>query len=248
MKGAKVLLNRFLTSTTGYHLASSNKGKLFDFLTSSWVKSLKIDGVVDVGGNTGQFAQRLLSIWPTIPMVSFEPDPLPFAELLRLQDSYGSFKAENCALGREEGNASFFRSGFSPTSSLMEPTDEQLKHFPKAQTSGVIEVIVSTLDQMLINHLVGTERLLLKIDVQGFEKEVLLGATETLRRVSLIYIELSFVEYYQGQPLFDEVYRYMVERGFEFRGVVGTLQAGDNHEPTQVDAVFLNTSINQPNE
>lgn len=242
MAGVKVLLNKILTKTTGYHLANSTKGKLMEFLMSDWVRSLNIDGVIDVGGNTGQFAQRVLSVWPAIPMVSFEPDPEPFAQLIRLQQAHPSFRAENCALGREEGTKSFFRSGFSPTSSLMEPTEEQLKHFPQAQTSEVIEVQVSTLDRMLTSHLHNAERLLLKIDVQGFEKEVLLGASKTLERVSLIYVELTFVEYYQGQPLFDEVYRYLVGCGFEFRGVVGSLQAGENNEPTQIDAVFLTTS------
>jgi len=55
----------------------------------------------------------------------------------------------------------------------------------------------------------------LKIDVQGFEIEVLQGATTLLPRLCAIQLELSLVPLYQGAPVMTEVIRYLDERGFE---------------------------------
>jgi hypothetical protein len=56
----------------------------------------------------------------------------------------------------------------------------------------------------------------LKTDTQGFELEVLSGAAQLVaeRRIRLVYAELIVSNMYVGLPPFDEVYRYLVDRGF----------------------------------
>ncbi len=57
---------------------------------------------------------------------------------------------------------------------------------------------------------------ILKIDTQGFELEVLKGAARIMRehRIRLIYAELIFSEMYEGMPRFDEILRFVLDRGF----------------------------------
>jgi hypothetical protein len=77
---------------------------------------------------------------------------------------------------------------------------------------------------------------LLKIDVQGGEFEVLSGISD-YAAIDLIYIELSFVELYIGQPLFDDVYAFLRQRGFQLRGLFNA-SSTTAFGLTQVDALF----------
>ena len=60
---------------------------------------------------------------------------------------------------------------------------------------------------------------LLKLDVQGFELEVLKGSLETLKRIDYVYLEASFIELYKGQPLATEVITWLADHGFNLSGV-----------------------------
>lgn len=53
----------------------------------------------------------------------------------------------------------------------------------------------------------------LKLDIQGFELEALRGGEETLRQVSAILREVSFIELYRGQCLFHDLAMHLAERG-----------------------------------
>jgi hypothetical protein len=55
---------------------------------------------------------------------------------------------------------------------------------------------------------------LIKMDVQGFELEVLNGASDILSKVKYLILEVSFVEFYAGQPLIDEIISSVVDKGF----------------------------------
>ena len=60
---------------------------------------------------------------------------------------------------------------------------------------------------------------LLKMDVQGAELDILMGATELLKLVNHVILELQVVEYNTGAPLKDTVIAYMTEQGFDCHGI-----------------------------
>jgi hypothetical protein len=60
---------------------------------------------------------------------------------------------------------------------------------------------------------------LLKIDVQGYELEVLRSATPVLPGFDCIYVEASFVTLYHGQALAHDVIAYLHEREFRLVGM-----------------------------
>jgi hypothetical protein len=56
------------------------------------------------------------------------------------------------------------------------------------------------------------------MDVQGFEDRVIAGGLRTLERASVLWVETSFVELYEGQPLFADIHDRLRDLGFEYRG------------------------------
>jgi FkbM family methyltransferase len=83
---------------------------------------------------------------------------------------------------------------------------------------------------------------LLKIDTQGAELHVLRGAPSTLRKVRLIWIEVSFVALYEGSALFAEVHGYLRNNGFRLYSLQEGFR-GDGGELLQADALFLSTAL-----
>ena len=59
----------------------------------------------------------------------------------------------------------------------------------------------------------------LKIDVQGSEREVLTGAEQTLPRTQAVLLEVTFVSHYQGDATFPWLHNFLTDEGFELVGL-----------------------------
>jgi hypothetical protein len=64
---------------------------------------------------------------------------------------------------------------------------------------------------------------LLKLDVQGYELEALKGCESLLDRFTYVYLEVSFLEFYAGQPPASELFEFLQHRGLMFKGVYNTV-------------------------
>jgi hypothetical protein len=60
---------------------------------------------------------------------------------------------------------------------------------------------------------------MIKLDVQGYEDKVKLGGTNIFWKVDVVITELTFVELYDGQVMFGDVYSLLISHGLEFRGI-----------------------------
>ncbi len=78
---------------------------------------------------------------------------------------------------------------------------------------------------------------LLKIDVQGFELEVLRGTGDLLSAFEHVYVEASFEALYEGQALADDVIAHMLAAGFTETGR-HNLSIGPDGAPIQADFLF----------
>ncbi|MFZ1337577.1 MAG: FkbM family methyltransferase, partial [Paracoccaceae bacterium] len=79
---------------------------------------------------------------------------------------------------------------------------------------------------------------LLKIDVQGYEQQVLEGCETLLSRFDWVFAELSFVELYAGQTLAPEVIGWLETRGFRLDGVYVSDMSYKNGRMIQGDFLF----------
>ncbi len=190
------------------------------------------DTVLDVGANKGQFAVFARRQWPKAKIHCFEPLPRPRATLERLVTPPGEVHA--CALGTVDGEATLHVASRDDSSSLL-PLGEAQRSFYRTHEVDAVTVTTRRLDTLFSGD--DVEGALLKIDVQGFEYEVLQGAATLLRRLLAVYVECSFVELYQGQHLAQDVIELVRGKGFRLVGRFNEdLRSG---EPVQADLLFL---------
>jgi FkbM family methyltransferase len=174
--------------------------------------------VIDVGAHVGQTAVRIADANPLAIIYSFEPDPRSYAQLARAVHRSDRVHAINAAVGDEDGEATLFVNRFSQTNSLLKTAAgaERFLVDPGQMTlEAQTRVPLVTLDRFCADRSIESVDLL-KIDAQGYELRVLDGARELIARgqIPLVYLEVSFVPYYEGQPLFPEVYTYLYERAY----------------------------------
>ena len=175
------------------------------------LEELSINCVLDVGANEGQFATRLRRLGFSGWIISFEPHPTAFA---RLQDRHGDDpKWRGCqfALGSVRETKPFYLHADSSFSSFLRPLEDE-----PTQTS-VEDVEVQTLSDVLDGLLakISEPRIMLKMDTQGWDLEVLRGATSVLPRVDALLSELSVQPLYDGMTPIEGALSFYRELGFQ---------------------------------
>lgn len=178
------------------------------------IASLRIDRLIDVGANRGQFSLMTRLEHPTISIHGFEP--LQSEGKVYRQVFVGDPKVtlHEMALGETSGTAEMHLSRRADSSSLLPIGDMQSKLFPSTDEIGTLKVRIATLDEL--QDVWGTARkALLKLDVQGFELSVLKGARQALKNCAFVYAECSEIPLYTGQALFPEVSAFLAGEGFK---------------------------------
>ncbi len=209
-----------------------------------WLRDFRIRTILDVGANTGQFAREINRFLPDAAICCFEPVRDQFAALARELRGVGRARVFNLALGNINGTTRMNRNDFAPSSSLLETTELARHAYPFIKHSHVEDIAIRRLDDAIPELEIRLEpEVLLKLDVQGYEGEVIAGATQTVRACRVILAEVSFREIYKGQPLFDGFYDLMKGAGFAFAGLYETSCHNENGMPLYGDAVFLRDGV-----
>lgn len=173
-----------------------------------------VDLVLDVGANTGQFAEKVFGGGYAGRIVSFEPLSRPHGILREKCARHPRWDVVKLCIGDAPGETELKISHNEIASSALEVTSSVLEYQPEFEYIGKEVVEVQTLDQAARHWLAAASRPFLKIDVQGFEEQVLAGGERTLEQCVGLVIELSFVELYRGQMLFSEMMRMLEQKGF----------------------------------
>lgn len=182
------------------------------------LKNLDLDFILDVGANRGQFALISRKIFPDAIIHSFEPLSKPAEIFKQVFQQDQLITLHECALGREKTVREIHVTRDDDSSSLLAVNRVQSELFPGSVEVGKSSVLVMTLKEA-INIQEISSKAFLKIDVQGYEMEVLLGCEEALEKIAYIYVECSFVELYSGQPLAYEVISWLLNKNFSLCGV-----------------------------
>jgi len=182
-----------------------------------WLSSLDINTVVDVGAHEGEFATMIHGVLPRAMLISFEPLPDVHRELVSNMREVPNFTAFNCALGDANTRTSMHRNEFSDSSSLLEIEDLHKQAFPFTARTTSESIEVKRLDDVVAD-LSLPNNILIKIDAQGYEDKVIAGGEKLVARAKLIIAEVSFKPLYKGQPLFDDIYELLKQRGFKYAG------------------------------
>jgi len=240
-------LTRMLEDPVLWQLRRYGVGpEVYQAFNRPWFKDAGIDTVIDIGANTGQFTQLVHAVLPQARIYAFEPLPDCFATLVRQAAHIRTFKGFNVGLGSTEGTLTFHRNPYADSSSFRPMTDLHRSQFPfTAGQEALLPVPVRTLDSF------GPEldlaaRLFVKIDVQGYEDEVLAGGEEVVSRAYMVSVEVSFAPLYECVPTFDDIYKRLTRLGFAYRGNLGQLVGPLDGAVLQADAFFVRAP--QPTE
>lgn len=192
--------------------------------------------VVDVGAGRGQFALVAHRRFPRATLHCFEPLTEARKKLTAVTGRLPAAHIYDLALGSGRASVEFHVSGNLDSSSILSMTASHITAFPGSDETGRVTVPVARLDGVLRPEQLPSPSLL-KIDVQGYELEVLRGAEELLERFDVILVECSFVELYAGQAQAEDVIGHLRERGFRLAGVFSpAYDAGGRC--LQADALF----------
>ena len=102
------------------------------------------------------------------------------------------------------------------------------------------EVSVTTLNKLAItNDWRQYKTILLKVDVQGFELEVLKGAEEIMENIEVVLLEVSFFRFLKGAPDFYEVITYMKSIGYVVYDIISGINRPLDFALGQKDLVFV---------
>jgi FkbM family methyltransferase len=175
--------------------------------------SMDLDLLLDVGANRGQFSLMARTLHPTVRVCAFEPLPSEAAVYRKLLGNQDGITLCEVALGEHVGLAELNLSARPDSSSLLPIGELQTKFFPNTGGVGKVKVEVKPLD-LFPEFWSSARRALLKLDVQGFELNVLRGAREALAHCAYVYAECSMVPLYTGQALYPEIEVFLAEHGF----------------------------------
>ncbi|WP_158255295.1 FkbM family methyltransferase [Rhodoblastus acidophilus] len=154
------------------------------------VRALSLGGLfVDVGANRGQSIAAFRRLAPGAEIVAFEPEPLCAALLLRRFGAVPRLALHACALGRDEGELSFFipRYGRWDCDGMAATTREEATLWLRdpGRMFRFDESLLRVEDRRVACRKLDSFALspdLIKVHAQGAELDILEGARETLRR------------------------------------------------------------------
>ena len=188
------------------------------------LEKLDVTNVIDVGANVGQFGLDIRRHGFEGQIVSYEPVKETFVSLSQTIKQHQPWKALQLGLGAAESERTINISGNAGlSSSILEMGSLHLENFPDSATVAKQNISISTIDKQLEVLGLRPQEIMLKIDVQGFEAEVLKGASQSLSKIPLCYLEVSITPLYEGEisflPILIELSKFGHEVIDVFRGI-----------------------------
>jgi len=182
------------------------------------LESMNCDCIVDVGANRGQFALIARKVFPHTAIYSFEPLEEASCVFQKTFADDANAHLYPYAIGRENTSATLHVTRVDDSSSMLPVTETLSAIFPAVTEKETRQVKILPLSQALADVSIPPASLL-KIDVQGFELDVLWGCEDLLGKFSHLYIECSFIELYKGQALAHQIIGWLQNKGFILTGV-----------------------------
>jgi FkbM family methyltransferase len=178
--------------------------------------------IVEAGAFDGHDTKKMVSQWPQSTIHAFEPVPEIFERLTKNTSMLPNIHRYPVALSDHTGTAEFYISekptkpGIASQAGSLHKPKERLSRspiiFPRMATVQTI-----TLDEWADKN--GVEAIdLLWLDTQGHELAILQAAPKMIHNIKVVLAEVSFIESYEGQPLYEDVVAWMTEHGFDLVG------------------------------
>jgi len=207
------------------------------------VHKYRIDTLLDVGANQGQYAMEMRRAGYSKKIISFEPIKKVFEKLLENSKGDPLWFAENYALGNEDKTETINISGYSPSSSILNMLPKHIEYAPYSGYVGKEQIEVKRLDSIFNKLYDGKNKIMLKIDTQGYEKQVIEGTMNSLNSITLLQLEMSLTGLYENEMLFGQMMQFINNLGFRLISIENGIYGFESGELLQVDGIFVNDKI-----
>ncbi len=202
-----------------------------------------VDCVVDVGAADGAYAMMLFEHGYSGRVVSFEPLPASHATLLQRAASNPAWTVGPCcALGDQDGEAVLHVTSDANSSSLLPVLPSNVAGEDRRHEVRLERVPVRRLDAVAPDLIGRSQKVFLKLDVQGYEDRVLAGVGDLWSRIVGLQIEMSLVPLYAGQELFRPLLDRVLGLGFELWGLDPVYVDTRTGRVMQVDGFFFRSA------
>lgn len=195
--------------------------------------------IVDVGGGIGTTAE-MFSKQFKIPVYIFEPIKSNIEILQNKSKAYPQWKIFHKALGSFSQESVINITKNMPSSSLLEvfsnDTDTEISKDDLFSTIFKEKIVISTLDEEIST--IDKKILILKIDVQGYELEVLKGSINSLNHISIIVLEMSNHNDYVGAPKYFELDDILRRNNFKLFDFYPSIR--DSTGIKEWDSIYIN--------
>jgi FkbM family methyltransferase len=204
----------------------------------SWLhSSANIGTVIDIGANTGDYAEFLESFFKPKAIFAFEPLESCQPRLQTLAEQIPHLRVFQVALADEPGEEPFWENDYGPSSSLLHVSDIHKRAFPHTASESQSRVKLARLDDVLDAATLDGD-IFIKIDVQGVEDRVIKGGRAVFSAAELVLIEMSFVAMYESQPMFEEIHSLLTDCGLRFVGMKNQIDDPDTGQPLFVHCFY----------
>jgi FkbM family methyltransferase len=187
-------------------------GLRLQIVRNRWIK--ESETILDVGANRGQWLAKVVDISEEKKIVALEPIKEIFQQLKCNFMNHKNIIVLNYAVGRKSGSRDIYvASNQGMSSSFLEIAKFHKLGAPTVGTVKTQSVEVRDLSSIIRDF--NLRNTYLKIDVQGFELEVLKSIKSSdWSKIKFIEVEVNLVENYESSSLIEEVICFLRTRGF----------------------------------
>ena len=235
----KVLINKALRRI-GYQI---KKYREEDIPRLKIINHFNITKLLDVGANIGQYSLDMRRLGFNKKIISFEPLKTAYNQLKEVAAKDKNWLVYNYALGDKDVESLINVSENSMSSSILKMLPEHIKSAPESGYVAKEIIQVKKLDSVFETFFDDGDNMMLKIDTQGYEKNVIIGATNALSKIRIIQLEMSVVPLYEDEILFMEMINFLDSNGFELFSLENGFSDGKTGKLLQLDGIFVNKKI-----
>lgn len=203
------------------------------------LKHFRINKILDVGANIGQYAELTRKLGFNGEIISFEPLTIAYKQLALNALKDKKWQTHNFALGNKEEEVIINISKNLYSSSILDITPNHVDNASESNYIDKEEIQVKKLDELYNDLVCDDDIVFLKLDVQGFEKNVIEGAEKILHRIKGVQLEMSIIELYKGEVLFLEMINLLKKEGFRLYSLENGFYNNDTGQLLQVDGIFF---------
>lgn len=214
----------------------------YEIFNKKWIKDLDIRNVLDIGANVGEFTLIFHHLFDSPVIHSFEPLPSCKEKLEEIARNKPNVTFHPYALGAKESTEVLHISSHAPSSSILTMGQRHKFDYPHSAGSSDIEIECKTLNDVM-GKVKFDGNILIKIDVQGFERQVIEGGYNIFRAAKIVVLEMSIQELYDGESLFDDLYSILKSLGFTYQGSLKQSISKNDESFLQCDGVFINHNL-----